>query len=154
MTAIDVDNLIDNFILNTYETLEGSQESLELKEIFKEDVHLIPVTPSLSISCSAVFNDKRTIGSNTVRYELDIVGELWYYHGVANPDLGKNLVMRHAYKIMRHIMENASLNSWLTSTRAIVRSCSYTPRIRSGGLMASARLIVLAPYQDIVTSIS
>lgn len=154
MAAITSDNLVEEFVSNMAKILEDSQESLQLKEIYKEDVYLVPMVPSLAISCSAIFNDKRTIGRGRTRYEMDIIGELWYYHGTANPDLGKNLVMRHAYDIMLHIIKNATLNNWLTSTMAIVRSCTYTPRLRSGDLMASARLVVLVPYQTSIANIS
>lgn len=152
--SIDTGNLLDNFILNTKQILSDSQESLNLREIYEDDVLLVPVMPSIAITCTSVYNELRTVGSSQVRYTVNFVGELWYYYENLSPDVRKNKVMSGAYAIAYHIIKNASLNNWLVNTRAIVRSCSYAPRARSGGFLASVRIVVLAPYLLTVTSIS
>jgi hypothetical protein len=153
MTTIDTDNLVDDFVSNLAAIFEAHQTSLGLNEIYKDDLLTIPIVPSVAVSCTSFFNTKRTIGSNRVRYEFDIIGEIWYYHCSINPDIRRNLVMRNAFKVSQCIIENASLNGWLTNTRALVRSCNYTVRPRSGSVMASARIIVIAPYQLTIDTI-
>jgi|GEM_PF-3350775 len=149
--TIDVDNLVDNFVLNMKAIFENQYKSFGLKEIYTEDVLLVPVVPSLAISCTGFWNRKITLGKVQTRYEFTFMGELWYYHSTISVDVKRNLIMREAYKISQHILENASLNGWLISTRALVRACSYSPRARSGALMASARIFVIAPYQTRIT---
>ncbi len=146
MAAIDTDNLSDDFVNNMAKIFDGNMKSLGLKEVYKDDIFLVPIVPSLAIAPASFFNDVRSVGSTNVRYTLDIIGELWYYHSSVSPDVTKKMVMGNAWKIMKFIMEKASLNGFLTNTRAVVRTCAYTPRLRAGSLMASARLIVLAPY--------
>jgi hypothetical protein len=152
--TIDLDNLVENFIQNSVAIFEDNRRSLGVKAVFDEDLYIIPTFPSISISCSSFWNELRTIGSNNVRYEFLFTGTIWYYHESLSPDTRKNLVMRNAYKVAEHIIKNASLNGWLTNTRAIVRACSYVPRLRSGGFIGAARIIYMAPYQTRVQSIS
>lgn len=147
MGTIDTDNLVNDFVQNMAVILDENRGLLKLKEVYTDDVLLVPIKPSIAIACSSIWNDLRTISSSNVRYQISIIGELWYYHSDPSPDVTKNLVMRRAWKIVKHIIENASLNGWLTNTRAEVRACTYTPRLRAGGLITSARLIVVAPYQ-------
>jgi hypothetical protein len=145
--AIDVDNLVDNFVFNLAAIFDDNWQRLGIKELYKDDVWMVPLTPSLALSCAAMWNDLRSLSSVNVRYQYNFVGEVWYYHGAMNPDVTKNLVMRHAYAIVEHIIKNASLNGFLTNTRALVRSCAYTPRLRSGTMLSTARITVVAPYQ-------
>ena len=154
MATIDTDNLVHDFIQNTKEIFEDNMRTLGLKEIYDEDVLLVPTVPSLALSCISFWNSLRTIGSANVRYQFDFIGDFWYYDSQISEDVKRNAIMEKAYRIARHIIENASLNGFLTNTRAEVRSCIYTPRLRSGILMASARMVVVAPYQFRVSSIS
>ena len=145
--TINVDNLVDNFIFNLAAIFDDNWQTLGIKEVYKDDVWMVPLTPSISLSCAAMWNDLRSLSSANVRYQFDFIGEVWYYHCSINPDVTKNMVMRNAYKIVEHIIKNSSLNGFLTNTRAVVRSCAYTPRLRSGTMMTTARIIVVAPYQ-------
>lgn len=152
--TINVDNLVDNFVFNTAAIFEGNWQSLGVVDVYKDDVWIVPHVPSLSISCSSFWNDLRTIGSSNVRYEFDFIGNVWYYHSAVNPDITTNMVMRNAYKVVEHIIKNASLNGFLTNTRALVRSCSYLPRRRSGAILSGARIVITAPYQTRISTIS
>jgi len=152
--TISTDSLIDDFIFNLAKIFEDNEARLGIKEIYKDDVWVVPMVPSMSLSCTSIWNQLRTISSVNVRYEIDIVGSIWYYHSAASPDVTTNLVMRNAYKIVDHIMRNASLNGFLTNTRAIVRSCAYTPRRRSRALISAARILITAPYQTRISTIS
>ena len=154
MATIDTDNLVHDFIQNTKEIFEGNMRTLGLKEVYEEDVLLVPTVPSLALSCISFWNTLRTISSSNVRYQFDFIGDFWYYDSSVSADMKRNKIMSKAYRISRHIMENASLNGFLTNTRAEVKSCIYTPRLRSGVLMASARIVVVAPYQFRISSIS
>ena len=154
MAAINTDNLVNDFIVNTKEIFEDNMSSLGLKEIYTEDVVLVPVVPSLALSCISMWNDVRSISSANVRYEMTLIGDFWYYHSAMSEDIKRNLIMRKGYEVAKFIMEHASLNGFLTNTRALVRNCSYAPRVRSGVLMASARIIVAAPYQLRLSSVS
>ena len=144
--TINTENLVDDFISNLKKIFDDNMKSLGLKEVFKNDILLIPTTPSLALSCTSMWSDQRTIGKTHVRYTFNFIGTLWYYHGEVNPDIDRNIVMRHAYKIAHHIIQNSSLNGWLTNERADVRACAYSPRARSGMLLASARIMIVAPY--------
>ncbi|MEA1909779.1 MAG: hypothetical protein U9M89_02040 [Patescibacteria group bacterium] len=150
--AIDTDNLVNDFVLNTKAIFDENMRSLNIREVFTDDVLIIPVVPSLAISCIGFFPNRITVGRTQARYQFDFVGELWYYHSNISPDVYRNLVMARAYKISKHILENATLNGWLTAKQAIVRSCSWAPRLRSGDLLASARIILLASYNTQITS--
>jgi len=152
--TIDTDNLVDDFVHNTKAIFDGSMSTFGLKEIYDEDILLIPTVPSLAISCLSFWNELKTISSSNVRYEFTFIGDIWYYHSAVTEDIKRNLIMRNAYRIAKHIMEHASLNGWLTNTRALVRSCSYTPRLRSGVMLASARMIIAAPYQIRISTIT
>jgi hypothetical protein len=147
MATIDTDNLVHDFIENTKAIFEDNMRSLNLREIYTEDVVLVPSVPSIALSCISMWNDLRSISSSNVRYEMTFIGDFWYYHSAISEDIKRNLIMIKAYEIAKHIMKNASLNGFLINTRALVRSCSYAPRVRSGVLMASARIVVAAPYQ-------
>lgn len=153
MTTINTDNLVDDFINNTEAIFEDNRSSLGLREIYTEDVVMIPVVPSLALSCISMWNELKTISSANVRYEMTFIGDFWYYDSAMSEDIKRNHIMSKAYQIARFIMEHASLNGFLVNTRALVRSCSYAPRVRSGVLMASARIIVAAPYQLRLSSI-
>ena len=153
MAVIDTNNLVSDFIANTEAIFEDNMRTLGLKEIFDEDVILVPTVPSLALSCISFWNTLRTISSSNVRYQFDFIGDFWYYDSIVDSDMKRNEIMSKAYRITRHIIENASLNGFLTNTRAEVKSCIYTPRLRSGVLMASARIVVVAPYQFRVSSI-
>jgi hypothetical protein len=153
MTTIDTDNLVSDFIANTAAIFEDNMRTLGLKEIYDEDVLLVPTVPSLALSCISFWNTLRTISSSNVRYQFDFIGDFWYYDAAVSEDIKRNLIMERAYRIARHIIEHASLNGFLTNTRAEVKSCIYAPRLRSGILMASARIVVVAPYQFRVSSI-
>jgi hypothetical protein len=145
--TIDVDNLVDNFIFNLAAIFDDNWQRLGIKEVYKDDVWMVSLTPSIALSCSAMWNDLRSLSSVNVRYQFDFVGEVWFYHGAVNQDITKNMIMRHASIIVEHIIANSSLNGFLTNTRAVVRACTYTPRMRSGTLLSAARIIVVAPYQ-------
>ena len=154
MTAINTDNLSDDFVNNLIKIFDGNMTVLGIKEIFRDDVIIVSVTPSLAISTHSIFFEQRTIGSSNVRYTFNFIGELWYYHESLTADTNRNRVMRSAYKISEHIIKNASLNNWLTNSRAVVRSCSYAIRVRSRSYIASARIIVSAPYLATISTIS
>ena len=151
---ISTDNFVDDFVLNTSKIFEDNRSSLGLKEVFRDDVVIVSQVPSLAVSCTSMYNTVRTLGSTNVRYEFLFIGELWYYHSSISPDVTPNLVMSNAYRLTKHILQNASLNGWLTNTRALVRSCNYSVRPRSQNLFASARIKVLAPYQTRIANIS
>jgi len=153
MGTINTDNLVNDFIENTKAIFEDNMRSLGLREIYTEDVVIVPAVPSLALSCISMWNDLRSISSSNVRYEMTFVGDFWYYHSAISEDIKRNLIMTNAYQIARYIMEHASLNGFLQNTRALVRNCSFAPRVRSGVLMASARIVVAAPYQLRLTSI-
>jgi hypothetical protein len=152
--TIQYNNLVDEFIANSAAIFSPYFKELGLKEVFKDDVLLIPTMPSLAISCTSFWNDLKTIGSTNVRYEFSFIGNLWYYHSALNEDLHVNLIMRNAYRIAEHVIKNASLNGWLINTRAMVRSCAFVPRRRSGTILAAARITYMAPYQLRVDQIS
>lgn len=152
--TIQLNNLVDEFISNSASIFSSNMKELGLKEVFKDDVLIVPTMPSIAISCSSFYNDLRTIGSSQVRYEFDFIGSIWYYNSPLNQDLHINLIMRNAYKIAEHIIKNASLNGWLVNTRAVVRSCAFVPRVRSGELLAAARIAYVAPYQLRINQIS
>ncbi len=149
--TIDTDNLVDDFISNLKEIFENHMKSLGLNEVFTDDIILIPITPSLAISCLGFFPQRLTMGKRA-RFEYSFIGELWYYHEEVSTDLHRSVVMRNAYKISDFILKNATLNGWLSVKPALVRSCTYSPRLRSGVLMASAKITILAPYHTIVES--
>ena len=130
---------------------EDHTRSLKLSEIFIDDIILIPVTPSLALSCLGFFPQRLTIGKRA-RFEYNFVGEAWYYHEAVSEDLHRSVVMRNAYKIASHILKNSTLNGWLTTKPVLVRSCTYSPRLRSGVLMSSAKITILASYHTIVES--
>ncbi len=150
--AIDTDNLVKDFIVNLKAIFDDHMTSLNLKEVFTEDVLLIPVTPCLALSCISFFNQVLTIGRVNTRYQFNFIAEAWYYHQAITEEVYRNLVMTSAYKISEHIMKNSTLNGWLNGKQAVVRSCSYTPRLRSGSLYACARIVIFAPYQTRITS--
>jgi len=150
MAAIDTDNHVDDFVSNLSEIFEDNTESLGIKEIYKEDVLMVPIVPSIAISCTAMFNERITVGSTNVRYETTFIGDVWYYQAVINEDFKRNVIMSKAYKVARHIMKNASLNGWLVNKRAIVRSCTYSPRIRAGMLLGAARISLSAPKRIVI----
>ena len=150
--TVDTDNLVNDFIANVKVIFEGSMSSLSIKEIYSDDVLIIPVVPSLALSCIGFFPNRVTLGKSQARYQFEFIGELWYYHSNISPDVYRNLVMKRAYKISEHILKNATLNGWLTAKPVAVRSCSWAPRLRSGELLASARIIILASYSTQISS--
>jgi len=152
--TINTDDMVRDFVLNTKVIFEDNMASLGLKEIYTEDVLIVPSYPSIAISCSSIWGTPRTLGSISVRYELVFVGEIWYYHSSVSPDIRKNLVMEHAYRVSNRLIQKASLNNWLVNTRAVFRNCVYIPRLRSGTLLASARITFTAPYQATIATIT
>ena len=154
MTAIDTDNLVNDFVVNLAKIFEGHTKSLGIKEIYKDDLYLITSVPSIAISCNGLSVRLRTVGSRNVRYTFNFSGVIWYYHSAINPDVTTNMVMRSAYKIAEHIIKKASLNGFLVNERADVRSCVFSNRIRAGNLLSSARITVLAPYLKTIQEIS
>lgn len=144
--AINTDDLVDDFVNNLNVVIDNNRDLLQLKEIYTEDILLVSAFPSVAITCSSLFIDLRTVGSSQVRYTFSFMGELWYYHDNFGSGAGKNEIMRRAVSLSKIILENGSLNGWLVNSRAEIRSCAYTPRIRGTSVMASARIIVVAPY--------
>ena len=150
--TINTDNLVNDFINNLAEIFNNNMKKLGLKEVFLNDVLVIPATPSISLSCTGLFPTRLTMGRNSARYQFNFVGEIWYYHAVISNDIDRNLVMRSAYVIAEHIMQNSTLNGWIATGEAVVRSCVYLPRLRSGTFFACAKIMILAPYLTRITS--
>lgn len=150
--TIDTDSDVLDFVNNLAAIFEDNMERLRLAKIYKEDVSFVSATPSIALSCTGVMPIRRTIGRTQARYTYNYYGEVWYYSRTMTADVHRNLVMSEASLIMRHMMENATLNGWLRTREISIRGCNWMPRIRSGVLYASARIVLAAEFLTTVTS--
>jgi len=153
MSPIDTDNIVSEFIVNTNIILRNNMEDLHIKKVYDEDVSVVDVVPSIATSVMNIVLERRSLGSVQARFEADIIGELWYYHEGISVDTRKNEVMCTAWSICKVLQENATLNGWLASTRAYVRTCTWALRRNSNLLLASARIILVARKQLRITTV-
>lgn len=144
---VNTDNAIGDFIANMKIMLDENAADMQIKKVYDEDVADPEIFPCLCISANGATITRRTLGSNQARFEVDIVGEVWYHHELVNPGTRKNEVMRNAWEVCKVIQQNATLNQWLTSTRAYIRSCVWTMRRSANLFIASARIVVVARHQ-------
>jgi len=147
VAAVDTDNLVGDFIVNTGIVLEENAAILRLKKVYKEDVALVDVFPSVAISANNITLERKSLGSIQARFEIDIAGEIWYYHEKLVADTRKNEVMRAAWEVCEVLQKNATLNKWVSSTRAYVRACTWTLRRSGDVILASARILLVARVQ-------
>lgn len=147
MAAVNTDNFVSDFLVNTKIILEENRSLLGIKKIYDEDVAIVDALPSIALSVVGLTIDRRSLGSVNARFEVDIVGELWYYREQMLPDTRKNEIMKNAWKIVSVLQTNATLNAWLLSTRSYVRSCNWAIRRNSNLLLAGARILLVARKQ-------
>lgn len=147
MAAINTDNLVGDFIINMKVLLEENRRTIGVKKVYDDDVAVIDIVPSIAIGISNVTIDRHSLGSVQARFEVDIAAELWYYHEIINKGTRRNQVMKSAWNVCNVIQQNATINTWLKSTRAYIRACTWTVRRNSDLLLASARISIVARYQ-------
>lgn len=150
MQPVYTDNMVGEFIRNLAIVLEDNRNEIGVKKVYDEDVILIETFPSVAIGVLNTALMRRTLG-NTARFEVDIMAEIWYYHERMTADTRRNEVMRSAWNLTRVMQENASVNAWLQSTRAYIRTCAWALRRNGDVLLASARLILVGRQQTTFT---
>lgn len=149
MAEIDVSgfcNLFENGVANIKQVVEDNKSSLtvNLKEVYDEDVAL-PITPSVAVafdSSTSVLRAAHALSRRRKTYDMRF--EVWYYHSELNENVRRKQVTEVAWQINNIFEDNITLNGFVPKLGSTVEVVAYRPRIRSGKIIASALIVIVA----------
>lgn len=138
---IDVDNLVGNYLVNVGIVVAEAMNDLPIKKVYTGTSVMIDTMPCLAITASSVDLERKTLGKTGVRVDVNLVGELWYFHEELTSHTRKNNTMRNAWEICEVLQQNTSINGWLHMQRSGVRNCAWTVRKHPDTAIAAARIV-------------